>query len=44
MNFLVLIDLVQQGRERGGLAAAGAAGDENDAGLFLDDVTEQAPG
>ena len=40
MDFVGLVDFVQHGRQRGGLAAAGAAGHKNEAVLFLDDLAE----
>ena len=40
MGLVGLVDFVQHGRQRGGLAAAGGAGHKNEAVLFLDDLPE----
>ena len=40
VNGLGLVDLIENGRESGGLAAAGGAGHQNQAGLFLGDFLE----
>ena len=40
VDVLGLVQLVEHGRERGRLAVAGRAGDEDEAVLFLDDLLE----
>jgi hypothetical protein len=40
VEFVLLVELVEHGGQGGGLAGAGGAGDEDEAGLFLDHLPE----